>query len=262
METTGASGAIMADLAWPEAARRMHAGQPVVLPIGAAVKAHGRHLPLGVDKIVVEAICARLAAKLPVLIAPTVGFGFYPAFVEFPPSQHIPARLFEDLLISLMQGFIAQGCTRVLLLNGGVSTEALVLTAAHAVYAETGVRPAMAHLRLFGRSTDAQLDDPSGGHADERETSVMLALRPDLVDLEQARLAPSDPGGESSGGRISQPIRLAHGRAPGAGEASADSATGDPTRATAAKGRGILDATEAELLAEIRHIFTGAPGLQ
>ena len=94
-------------------------------------------------------------------------------------------------------------------MNGGVSTEAPVTVASHTIYAETGVRPAMAHLRLFGRSADTVLDDASGGHADERETSLMLALRPDLVDLTKVHPAPADPPtakGTPSSARISQPI--------------------------------------------------------
>lgn len=257
-------GAIMADLPWTEAANRIRAGHPVVLPIGAAAKAHGPHLPLGTDAITVEALGRRLAEALPVLVAPTVGFGFYPAFVEYPASQHIPARQFEDLLVTLMRGLIDHGVTRLLLMNGGVSTEAPVTVASHTIYAETGVRPAMAHLRLFGRSADTVLDDASGGHADERETSLMLALRPDLVDLAKAHPAPVDPPtakGTPSSARISQPIRLANGRPPGPGEQSSEGATGNPTLATAAKGAAILDATMADLTTEIRRVFADAPGM-
>lgn len=254
-------GAIMGDLPWPEAAARIAAGYPIILPIGAAAKAHGPHLPLATDKITVEALSLRLAEALPVLVAPTVGFGFYPAFVEYPASQHISARQFEDLLVSLIKGLIDHGAKRILFLNGGVSTEAPITIAAHTIYAETGVRAAMAHLRLFGRDADAVLDNPSGGHADERETSVMLALRPDLVDIALARPAPDEerlPGGA----RISQPIRLANGRPPGRGEYTSAGATGDPTKATAAKGAAILDAIMADLLNEIGRVFPEAPGMQ
>lgn len=254
-------GAMMGDLPWPDAAARIAAGHPIILPIGAAAKAHGPHLPLATDKITVDALSQHLVEALPVLAAPTVGFGFYPAFVEYPASQHISAGLFESLLVSLMKGFIDHGAKRILLLNGGVSTEAPVMIAAHAVYADTGVRPAMAHLRLFGRDADAALDDPTGGHADERETSLMLALRPDLVDLVLAEPAPTEVS-ETIGARISQPIRLAHGRSPSAGEYSGAGATGDPTKATAEKGGIILQAIMADLIGEIRRVFADAPDMQ
>lgn len=261
-------GAIMGALPWPEAATRITAGHPIIIPIGAAAKAHGPHLPLATDKITVEALGEKLAAALPILVAPTVGFGYYPAFVEYPASQHISGRLFEDLLTTLMRSFIDHGGRRILLLNDGVSTEAPVTLACHSIYAETGIRPAMAHLRLFGRGADHVLDNPDGGHADERETSLMLALRPDLVDLTKAMPAPAEhPNGAPSskprpgGARIMQPIRLAHGRLAGPGEHSCDGATGDPTLASAEKGAAILAATMEDLIQEIRRVFHDAPGM-
>ncbi len=245
-------------MTWADAGAGMRAGIPVVLPVGAAAKAHGPHLPLGTDRIVVEALAERLAARLPLLIAPTVGFGYYPAFVEFPASQHIPAPLFQALLDALMRRFVEAGARRLLILNNGVSTEGPIAIAAHTLYAETGVRPAIAHLRLFGAAADAVLTDPTGGHADERETSVMLALRPDLVDLsalDPAAPAKPPPPAAAVGGRFVRPVRLANARPPEPGEASASGATGDPRQATAAKGEIVLAAIMDELLAEARRVF-------
>ncbi len=75
-------GAFLDRLTWIEAAERLAAGWPVVVPVGAASKAHGPHLPLGTDRISVEAIAAHLAERERVLMAPCIGFGFYPAFVN------------------------------------------------------------------------------------------------------------------------------------------------------------------------------------
>ena len=133
-----------------------------------------------------------MAAKRPVLIAPTVSLGYYPAFVEYPASLHIEASLFEATLVAVMTRFIESGARAIAILNNGVSTEGPVVTAAHSVYAAMGVRPAIAQLRLFGRAADRALDRPDGGHADERETSLMLALRPDLVEMSQAAAAPEE----------------------------------------------------------------------
>jgi creatinine amidohydrolase len=242
-------------LPWPTVAKSLVGGSLLVLPIGAAAKAHGPHLPLGTDQFVVEALADRLAARLPVLIAPTIGIGYFPAFVEYPASQHISADLFQALLENVMRRFIASGAKNLLLLNNGVSTEGPVIVAAHTIYAETDVRPSVAQLRLFGRDADQHLDDPSGGHADERETSVMLALRPDLVDLSNAAPAPHEKAPSGSGPRFARPVRLANGREPDDGESSFLGATGDPTRATAAKGQAVLAAIEADLMSEIARVF-------
>jgi creatinine amidohydrolase len=76
-------------------AESLAAGTLLILPIGAAAKAHGPYLPLGTKRFFVEALADRLAARLPVLIAPTIGIGYFPAFVECPASQRISADLFK-----------------------------------------------------------------------------------------------------------------------------------------------------------------------
>lgn len=260
-----AGGRWIAEMSWPAAARALGEGHVLLAPIGAAAKAHGPHLPLGTDRIVVEALAERVAARTGALIAPTTTLGYYPAFVEYPVSQHIGADLFQALLEASLRRFVDSGATRIVILNNGVSTEGPVVVAGHTIYAETGVRPAIAQLRLFGRGADSELADPSGGHADERETSAMLALRPDLVDMAAAAAAPPEtsqseasPSGDRP--RLARPVRLAHGRPPGPGEASAAGATGDPRGATATKGHAILAATVEDLVAEVARVFPDAPG--
>jgi creatinine amidohydrolase len=156
-----------------------------------------------------------------------------------------------------MGRFIESGAKNLLLLNNDVSTEGPIIIAAHTIYAETDIWPSVAQLRLFGRNADPHLDDPSGGHADERETSVMLALRPDLVDLSKGELAPHENAPSDPGPRFARPVRLANRREPGDGETSFLGATGDPTRATAAKGWRVLAAIEADLMSEIARVFGG-----
>lgn len=250
----------IAEMSWDAAAEAIGAGRIVLLPVGAAAKAHGRHLPLGTDRIVVEAVARGVAAATGALIAPTVGIGYYPAFVEYPVSQHIDAPLFQALLEATMRRFVDSGAERIVILNNGVSTEGPVVVAAHTIYAETGVRPAVAHFRFFGRSADDLLADPSGGHADERETSTMLALRPDLVDMALAAAAPAEAT-PAPGPRLARPVRLAHGRPPGAGEESASGATGDPRAATAEKGEAILAALTDDLIAELKRVFGDAAAM-
>lgn len=246
----------LGDMAWPDAKARILDGAPVLIPIGAGAKAHGPHLPLGTDRIVVEAIVERVARRVRAVAAPVVAFGYYPAFVEYPVSQHVSAATFQDLLVQIMTRLVESGATRLILINNGVSTEGPAIVAAHTVYAETGVRPAVAQLSGFGRAANALLDNATGGHADERETSVMLALRSDLVDMAKARAAPAEPPAPArTDGRLARPVRLAEGRTPGPGEASADGATGDPTGATAAKGQAVLQVIEDDLVAEINRVF-------
>ena len=89
-------GAFLEDLTWLEAKTRFDAGAVVVIPIGAASKAHGPHLPLKTDALTARALGQGLIERLPVIAAPVLGFGFYPAFTSFAGSQHLGADTFTN----------------------------------------------------------------------------------------------------------------------------------------------------------------------
>src|SRR5689334_22190283 len=92
------TGVWLEDLTWPEARARFAAGDLAVIPIGAAAKAHGPHLPLKTDAVTARALAQRLIERLPAIAAPVVGFGYYPAFTAFAGSQHLSAATFKALV--------------------------------------------------------------------------------------------------------------------------------------------------------------------
>jgi creatinine amidohydrolase len=247
-------GAFLQDLTWPEAADWFARGAVVVLPIGALAKQHGRHLPLATDYLLAERLVRGLAERLPVLVAPIVGFGYYPAFTAYAGSQHLRAETFVALLSELMAGLIRQGATRLALLNTGVSTEAPVRLALRQVFEETGVLARAVDLGQLALATKRQVAAmPQGGHADEAETSLLLAIAPERVRLERAV-------SETLDGSADAPSPFYHTGlltpVPGApGRFSASGATGDPRLATAAKGAAILAAMLDELEAGLRTEF-------
>ncbi len=205
---TSLAGTWLEDLTWPEAAARLAEGAVVLLPVGAASKAHGPHLPLKTDALTARALAQRMIERLPLVVAPVVGFGFYPAFESFAGSQHLSEDTFRALLQDLLAGLRRQGARRLAILNVGVSTEPAIDAVA------AGADDLLVlHMRHLGGSADALLDVPEGGHADERETSVVLALEPRAVRLD--RLTPEGPFEKTA-------------------------ATGDARRATAFKGERIL----------------------
>lgn len=211
------TGAWLEDLTWLEARSRFEAGALVVVPVGAAAKAHGPHLPLKTDALTARALTQRLVERLPVVAAPVVGFGYYPAFTSFAGSQHLSADTFKALMGELVTNLRAHGVGRIMILNTGVSTEKPLDELASEDLL-------ILHMRDLGAGADGLLDAGEGGHADERETSVMLALEPGSVRMD--RLTPEGPF-EKTG------------------------ATGDPSRATAFKGERILAARVDDMTASI-----------
>jgi creatinine amidohydrolase len=212
-------GAWLEDLTWPEAKARFDADAVVVVPIGAAAKAHGPHLPLKTDALTARALAQGLIERLPVLAAPVLGFGFYPAFTGFAGSQHLTAATFKSVVRELIGNFTAHGVRRIALINTGVSTEKPLDEAAK----ELG-DVLVLHMRLLGGAAEALIEHKDGGHADERETSVMLALEPRSVRMDKLKL---DGPFEQTG------------------------ATGDPSRATAFKGERLMAARLDDLAAAL-----------
>lgn len=204
------SGVWLENLTWPEARARFDAGAVVIVPIGAAAKAHGPHLPLKTDALTARALAEGVIARLDVVAAPVVGFGYYPAFTSFAGSQHLSAETFKALVRELVGNLRAHQVKRIALINTGVSTERPLEELA----AEQGDLLVL-HMRSLGQAAEALIENKEGGHADERETSVMLALDPRSVRMD--RLKPDGPF-ETTG------------------------ATGDASRATAFKGERLLAA--------------------
>jgi len=211
-------GAWLEDLTWPEVKARFDADAVVVVPIGAAAKAHGPHLPLKTDALTARALAQGLIERLPVIAAPVLGFGFYPAFTGFAGSQHLSADTFKAVVRELIRTLRTQGVRRIALINTGVSTE----TPLDEVAKEVDVL--VLHMRLLGQAAEALIEHKEGGHADERETSVMLALEPRSVRMDKLVL---DGPFEQTG------------------------ATGDPSRATAFKGERLMAARLDDIVAAL-----------
>jgi creatinine amidohydrolase len=234
-------------LTWDEVARRIAAGRPAILPIGAAAKQHGFHLPLNTDRLQAEWFAAHLAERIDALIWPTVTYGHYPAFVEYAGSASLSAATFAAMVHEIAAGILDGGVSRLFVLNTGISTLAPVERAL------AGFEPArVRHLRLyqgprFRRTAEQISEQRHGSHADELETSLMLALAPELVDPERAEASPALQ--HEVPGRLTPSDRNSP-------NYSRSGSYGDPTLATSVKGKALL----AAILDDLSEQVTGALG--
>ncbi|MDH5747919.1 MAG: creatininase family protein [Rhodospirillales bacterium] len=246
-------GAWLEDLSWPDVREWFESDAVVIIPIGAFAKEHGPHLPFKTDSVLARALAEKVALELPVLIAPVIGFGYYPAFTEYPGSQNLEADTFIALFEDLVGNLIDHGVEKIAVINTGVSTEAPLAISARTIFEETGVLIAMAHMRTLGRDSDDLLEQKTGGHADERETSLMLAVAPDLVRMDRAEV---DYGNELTALRTAfqQPATFRNEPEAGLGY-SKTGVCGDPTLATKEKGEAILQAMTRDLVEGIRVLF-------
>jgi creatinine amidohydrolase len=220
-------------LTWDEVARRIAEGAAAIVPIGAAAKQHGFHLPLNTDRIQGERFAAKLAERIDALIWPALTYGHYPAFTEYAGSSSLSASTFEAVVHEIAAGILDAGCPKLFVLDTGISTLAPVERALARL--DTGK---VMHLRIhegprYRRAAEALAAQSHGSHADELETSLMLALAPQLVDMERAEASPAlkheTPGHLTPSDKNSPNY-------------SRSGSYGDPTLATSAKGDILLAA--------------------
>ena len=119
-------GRFVEHMTWDEVARRIDGGARAILPIGAAAKQHGLHLPLNTDRIQAEWLAARLAERIDALIWPTLTYGHYPAFVDYAGSTSLSAPVFEAMVQQIASGILGHGCRALFVLDTGISTQAPV----------------------------------------------------------------------------------------------------------------------------------------
>jgi creatinine amidohydrolase len=176
-------------------------------------------------------------------------------FQNYPGSQHLSADTFVRLLTELLERLLDQGARRLAILNTGVSTEGPIGLGTRGILERRGVRIGVADVRRLGRAADHLLEQEIGSHADERETSIMLAIAPELVRMD---LAKQDYGRDPTPDVFATPTTMQSARA-NAADYSATGAFGDPTRASADKGRAFLDAMIGELVDGLTALFPDLP---
>lgn len=234
-----------------------------VLPLGATEQ-HGPHLPLGVDTVLADGIVAAalplLPPELPVLFLPTQQIGLSPEHARFAGTLTLSAETLIRVWSEIGAGVARAGVKKLVLFNahgghvGAMDIVARELRAAHGliVYSaswfnlplgEAGARFS-AHEHRFGV------------HAGEIETSMMLALAPQLV-----RMGAAQDFRSSSEQRAADYAILGNGRSAKLGWAiedyNAQGAAGNAAAATAPAGQAVVDAAAAQLallLAEVSRL--------
>jgi creatinine amidohydrolase len=234
-------GVLLEDLTWVEAERLLGPETVVVIPLGAAAKEHGPHLRLDNDLTLANYFRDRTLADADVVILPTVGYHYYPAFTEYPGSTTLRLETARDLIVDIVRSIARHGPKRFYVLNTGVSTKRALIPAAEQLAAE-GVLLRFTDLLAAVGPVEAEIaEQPGGTHADEIETSMLLYIAPERVDM-RAAVLDYHPRGEH--GWLSRDPN-------GKGTYSKTGIWGDPTLATRAKGERVVEAMVAAMLADI-----------
>jgi creatinine amidohydrolase len=173
----------------PEVEAFLERSQTVIVPIGS-VEQHGPHGPLATDTIVPREVARRAAPRVKAAVAPAVSYGLSYPHVGFTGVAHIRIPTFMALIEDIAVTLADMGFRRIAFLNGHYdNTYAIAYAcAAAAPRLPTGTRAFPVNY-WDGMTADqaAEFFDPSNGlHANAGETSAVMAINPDLVDLDAA----------------------------------------------------------------------------
>lgn len=215
-----------------------------ILPLGATEQ-HGYHMPLGVDIILAEALSRRVAEETGATVLPVMPFGYSWVWRDAPGTVTLDNKTIEDVICEAAESMARHGVRHLFLINGHEANSATMKYAARRMWDHANIKV----WRLFYPNLQSVMaehcESPTWHgivHACEFETSLMLAVAPELVDMDKAaREYPPRDRGYFQGGR---PM----------GELSTSGVFGDATLGTAEKGHAMLDVFTDLMAQAVREI--------
>lgn len=229
---------------WPEMAEIVKRQPVVVIPIGS-VEDHGRHLPLDTDNFLIWNICEEAARRSEgeILLMPQIPYGYETHHMDFPGTIDIQPEHLLHFMLDITKSVAHHGFNRILIADGHGSNMPILDLVARRTNVETKalcgafIWPSLApqairQVRKSGRGGMA--------HACELETSVYLYLDSERVNLEEARPEFGMPESEFVWMDLMEgsPVLLMDEWT----RFSKTGVSGDPTLATAEKGRVVFEA--------------------
>jgi len=236
-------GALALDqLSWPEVKAELDGGRDTVVIAFGATEQHGPHLPLATDALIGDHLAQLVADRLDAFVAPTVRIGCSSHHLEFPGTLSLSDDTFHQVVADIVRSLARGGFRRVVLLptHGGnfaplqAAIEKLGAVDGIALSAMTDLGALFKIAQLGQDEYGVSLGD-GGLHAGEWETSMMIAIHPELVHLDRG-----EPGYT---GDMEQAIGAIFGD--GVHSVAPNGVIGDPAQASAEHGARYWDEVAA-----------------
>jgi creatinine amidohydrolase len=173
----------------PEVEAFLKTHHTIIVPTGATEQ-HGPHAPLITDVVIPQEIARRIAPTINALVAPPINYALSYPHVGFTGLVHIRIPTFMAMIEDLCVAFATSGFKRTIFLNGHYdNTYAIAYACANAAD-KIGKDVKAFPINYWDGMTPADVDEWSGLknglHANAAETSAVLAINPNLVDMERA----------------------------------------------------------------------------
>jgi creatinine amidohydrolase len=210
----------------------------------AATEPHGGHLPYGTDIFETQAIADRAcelarqkAAR--VVALPTIPFGVQTSQQTYPLAMNLYPSTLNQIISDLTESLDNSGIEKAVILNGHGGND--FYTHLKELFDKRKVFLVQVNWYSMCRELGQELFTAGGDHANDMETSLVLHLRPELVNMKEA-------GAQSTKKFRLRGMQAGWARAPRPWEKfTEDSGAGDPRAATAEKGARFFDAVTREL---------------
>lgn len=225
----------------------------VLVPIGATEQ-HGPHLPVMVDARLAGEVSLRAARRVrpqkPIVVLPTIWFGMSEHHMSLGGTITLDFPTMHAVLRCVVKSLARHGFKRIFILNGHGGNTAPLEVIVTELTIEFGLPLATSTYWHLADAAIAKLLDRQKAlmHACEAETSMIMALHPDLVDadsLSQIR-GPMIPGASAIEGANKNAYRWRN-----LASRSPIGVIGDASTASAAKGEKLIEAVAAELAAAL-----------
>jgi creatinine amidohydrolase len=216
----------------------------VILPV-ASMEQHGPHLPVEVDSMLGETVAARTAAKVDargqaVVVLPVLWTGLSEHHMSFGGTITLDNAAFAAVVEGVVTSVLRHGFSKIVLLNAHGGNENALRAITDDLTPKLGV-PIVQFTYWYAAAVPiAKILETQGGlsHACEAETSMMMAVRPDLVAVDRIPLAKANTTGDIGAGVY---------RWRSVGSRSASGVLGNPEAATKEKGERLFDAISTAL---------------
>lgn len=253
-----------AEMIWYEIREAANQDRVAVLPV-ATYEDHGPHLPVDVDVRLCTEICDRAVERIPsdAILIPAVAHGYSPHHMDFHGTITIGWDTFIKYVKDVCCSLGHHGFKRILIVNGHGSNTSPVDLSARLSNIEYRGKILCATVNHWGlrksREVGKALRESSYGgtsHAGEYETSLYLALKPDLVDMTKAVDERSSFSASFQTDLLagSHPEGSVANLVPYWSSQTASGVKGDATRATAEKGKQFLKAAIEGLIELVREL--------
>jgi len=241
-------------LTWAEMNEAIAAQKLIILPT-ASTEQHGKHLPLDVDLFLCESVCLEVGRRAAdqVLVLPPIAYGLNLHHIDFPGTIHIEPETFIAFCLNITKSVAYHGFQKILIVNGhGSNTPLIDLVARKTVLETKSLCFAAGYAAFLLKAFESIRESQVMAHADEFETSLYLHLAPERVKMDLA-VKDDDRMGQylSSDSTRNYPVRFNDFW----GRWTKTGVHGDPTKATAEKGRILFEAAVTglvDLVGELR----------